>query len=524
MKALLLIVLLLPGLAMAQAGRFLLAVGDVVVVRGASEIRAEIGSDVRLGDTIRVGSASNAQVRMTDESIVSLRSGSLFRIDDYVFAGKVDGTEKSIFSLLKGGMRTITGLIGRTVSRERYAVRTATSTIGIRGTHYTLVQCANDCAPGVQDGTYGGVTDGSIGVENKTGERQFGANEYFHVADANSVPQGLIAPPSFLFDRLEGQQRSSGQKGDETSEQMAQSGLNAESRPSEVPAAPAPEPFVVTEERTSTGTPTALAAAPAALPPTIGVLGSWATPQSTIQEGGGALVPASALTLDANGVPIAFQIPEGCIGPAEDCTGAPSGTLGAPSQSGFAVIPDSTDKIFWGAWAEGTITDGGVTFNLSSTNQAHLMYGALTPSDVIASKTGTLIYSSSLPGLGTIPTNNLGEQAFSGRLPTFTMDFTNRTFSTSSASIAFESQSWSFSPASGGTISVVDGQGAFFRGTTSGLCSGNCGGATSASAIGTAAGIFFGPRGDHAGVELTGSASNGTANFSTVRVYCTAGC
>lgn len=264
MKALLLVVILIPGLAMAQAGRFLLAVGDVVVVRGASEMRAEIGSEVRSGDTVRVGATSNAQIRMSDESIVGLRSGSVFRIDEYSFSGKADGSEKSIFSLLKGGMRTITGLIGRVQSRERYAVRTQTATIGIRGTHYTLVECANDCAPGVQNGTYGGVTDGRIGVENKTGERQFGANEYFHVADANAVPQSLIAPPSFLFDRLEGQQRSSGQKGNETSEAMAQSGLNAESRPSEVPAAPAPEPFVVSEKRNEEGDPVIVPTTPPA--------------------------------------------------------------------------------------------------------------------------------------------------------------------------------------------------------------------------------------------------------------------
>jgi len=45
-----------------------------------------------------------------------------------------------------------------------------------------------------------------------------------------------------------------------------------------------------------------------------------------------------------------------------------------------------------------------------------------------------------------------------------------------------------------------------------------------APATAAAAGIFFGPRGDYAGVELSGSANDGTANFSSVRVYCTTGC
>ena len=107
----LLILLSAPGLASAQAGRFLLAVGDVAVARGQAEIRAATGMPVQSGDTIRVGPASNAQIRMTDESIVGLRPGTVFRIDAYEYSGQAE--PRSIFSLLKGGFRTVTGAIGR---------------------------------------------------------------------------------------------------------------------------------------------------------------------------------------------------------------------------------------------------------------------------------------------------------------------------------------------------------------------------------------------------------------------------
>src|SRR5436190_1418221 len=120
----LLILLSAPGLALAQAGRFLLAVGEVAVARGQAEIRAATGTLVQSGDTIRVGPASNAQIRMTDESIVGLRPGTVFRIDAYEYSGQAE--PRSIFSLLKGGFRTVTGAIGRLHSRERYAVRTPT--------------------------------------------------------------------------------------------------------------------------------------------------------------------------------------------------------------------------------------------------------------------------------------------------------------------------------------------------------------------------------------------------------------
>src|SRR5947208_6895146 len=332
----LLIVLSAPGLASAQAGRFLLAVGDVAIARGQAEIRAATGAPVQSGDTIRVGPASNAQIRMTDESIVGLRPGTVFRIDAYEYSGQAE--PRSIFSLLKGGFRTVTGAIGRLHSRERYAVRTPTATIGIRGTHYTVVHCDNDCGAdrgSIANGTYGGVTDGRIEVVNQTGEHEFGANAFFYVATASSAPQNLIAPPNFLYDRLEGHARSRGSQGNESSETLARAGLNAESRPSEVPPPPQASTFIVTEQRTSSGQPAVLAAAPA-----LGFAGAW-----TSATGGAnsvtAFVSSEMLTRTGSGTSqtlTAFNIPGTASGAA----------LGPISESGGFDPGDGSVNANWG--------------------------------------------------------------------------------------------------------------------------------------------------------------------------------
>lgn len=218
----------MPAASIAQevAGRMLVAVGEVTIARGAEKMVARAGTEVRAGDTIELGAQSNAQLRLTDESIVALRPGTSFRISEYVFQGRAPEEQSALFNLLKGGMRTVTGIIGR-ARQDRYGVTTPTATIGIRGTHYTLVHCDNDCGgagarsdaggtmmagamlaqtdagtpplrQSVPNGTYGSVSDGKIGVTNKTGLTEFGADQYFHVASQNDSPVRLIRPPELL--------------------------------------------------------------------------------------------------------------------------------------------------------------------------------------------------------------------------------------------------------------------------------------------------------------------------------------
>jgi FecR protein len=90
------------------------------------------GADVLSGDRI-VTVNGRAQLRFTDGAFVSLQPNTTFEVREYRFDGKTDGTEKGFFGLLRGAMRTVTGLIGR-VNRSAYQIQTPTATVGIRGT------------------------------------------------------------------------------------------------------------------------------------------------------------------------------------------------------------------------------------------------------------------------------------------------------------------------------------------------------------------------------------------------------
>ena len=185
------------------AGKVLIVAGSASVERAGRQMPLLAGSTVESGDTLSVDDKSTLQVRFTDESVVALRANSLFKIENYKFDKSAD-TDRSVMGLLKGGMRTITGLIGK-ANNKNYLVQTATATIGIRGTHFAVVSCNNDCtrpdgAPEA-NGTYGSVTDGRISVSNTAGMTEFGQQDSFYVSTPNTPPVRLLVPPAILADK-----------------------------------------------------------------------------------------------------------------------------------------------------------------------------------------------------------------------------------------------------------------------------------------------------------------------------------
>jgi hypothetical protein len=90
------------------------------------------GAEVLAGDRIQTA-AGRAQLRFTDGAYVSLQPNTTFEVRQYHFTGKTDGSERGLFGLLRGALRTVTGLIGR-VNRGAYEIQTPTATVGIRGT------------------------------------------------------------------------------------------------------------------------------------------------------------------------------------------------------------------------------------------------------------------------------------------------------------------------------------------------------------------------------------------------------
>lgn len=125
-----------PMQSFAAAGVAQFSAGDVTLRRGAGADALVKGRDIESGDGIVTGPSGRAQLRFSDGGLVSLQPNSQFNISRY--ADKNDAKEDSfLVDLLRGGMRAVTGLIGKR-NRENYKVTTTTATIGIRGSAFNL--------------------------------------------------------------------------------------------------------------------------------------------------------------------------------------------------------------------------------------------------------------------------------------------------------------------------------------------------------------------------------------------------
>jgi hypothetical protein len=138
-----------PLQVFANAGVTQFSVGDVSVQRATGSVPLASGSRIESGDQITTGSTGRTQLRFTDGGMVSLQPNSQFKISSYsdAAAGKQDSF---LVDLARGGMRALTGLIGKR-NRDNYKVTTTTATIGIRGSGFSMAYNS--------DGTLGVTTE-----------------------------------------------------------------------------------------------------------------------------------------------------------------------------------------------------------------------------------------------------------------------------------------------------------------------------------------------------------------------------
>lgn len=180
-----LLALLLQLLAVSQAwadGTFTHLSGTVSVQKsGGQTLPGTVGTKVSAGDTIITGAMAYVRMEMSDGGEMVLRPNSHLKIERYKYTQAKPAEDSFTFSMLKGGLRTVTGLIGKRGNRDAYRGQTATATIGIRGTQYDLRVCQANCGA-LADGTYLAVRFGAIQTSNVQGALNVAAGQVAYIA------------------------------------------------------------------------------------------------------------------------------------------------------------------------------------------------------------------------------------------------------------------------------------------------------------------------------------------------------
>jgi hypothetical protein len=149
------------------AGTVAYTAGVVAIEAAAGAKRfAVAGSAIGRGDTIQTMRNAEAVLLMSDHQRVYLKGDTLYRIDDYRFGEDDPKSNVSVSSLLKGGLRVISGLIGKQGNPDAYQLKTQTATIGIRGTEWSVFECGLQC-PNGEEGEHVRVYHGTIDVRTE---------------------------------------------------------------------------------------------------------------------------------------------------------------------------------------------------------------------------------------------------------------------------------------------------------------------------------------------------------------------
>lgn len=453
-----------PAAEAVAVGQAYFVIGDVVAHGADGTVREMArGMAIHNGDLIDTRTG-RAQLRFSDGALVSLQPRTQFRVDDFRFSGQADGTERGFFSLLQGGLRTVTGLVGR-FNQDAYQITTPTATIGVRGTEY-LASLGRSLTVS--------VGEGRVAVINRTGEFVAEAGQTVYVRDQDALPQ-LTAEKPFL----------------------PPPGTQAGNTPPALPG------YVAGDRYTAGGEPQWLALGlrpQAPRPPDPPVI---PPPPGPFPDGPGYEVGVTAGT---GGVRLGPECPGRACGaaPLVSATFGAGGLISGYSASGQtfanqgATVTGGYDgAVGWARFSNGVVVVNGSNVSFGDRQGAHVVWGVPTP-QFTSGGTGTF----NLAGF-TVPTfsDNVGAGLGTGTVTAGQMvvNFPARQVAVMSATIAFSGPGGDSTYQLSARGLAIPAPGAGFSGSGQTAFTGGavnvCGGASCPTGI---AGLIAGPSANRA--------------------------
>ncbi|MDP2759338.1 MAG: FecR family protein [Sideroxyarcus sp.] len=168
---------------MAAAAVVQTASGDVKAAIGsAAPVMVTQNSALENGMTVTTGDNSHVVMKFEDGQVVALNANTSFKIEQYHFEQAKPQKSSMIFSLLKGAMRAVTGLIAKN-NANAFTLHTPSATIGIRGTDFMAATGS----------LYLQVINGTVSATTSAGTTAFAVGQTGFVASLSALPTAIAA-------------------------------------------------------------------------------------------------------------------------------------------------------------------------------------------------------------------------------------------------------------------------------------------------------------------------------------------
>ena len=185
LRACIAVALTSPCAVLAASGEFSFVTGSVSLQKAdGRQLVPARGTPVDRGDRITTGADGMVQLTMVDNARLSLRPSTQFVIEQY--GERPDQADGVVLSLLKGTLRTFTGLLAAG-NRDKFVMKTRVASVGIRGSGNILYACEGaDCDESVASGS---ATTGAVAV-NHTIEGSHAVSNLAPGSDGRPAQQG----------------------------------------------------------------------------------------------------------------------------------------------------------------------------------------------------------------------------------------------------------------------------------------------------------------------------------------------
>jgi len=189
------------GAASIYAGHVFFVNGIASAQLGGEAARRLVKGDaICQGDVLVSATATTVQFQMADNGILVLKPATQLRLDTFEHPAASDGSEHFLATLFAGGLRAITGLIGRQ-HKSNYLIHTPTATIGIRGTDHEVYFVPSEGLAEERKGdagTYSRVFSGGTLLRSAGGELKVDPNQIGFAPISGGSPVLIKTLPSFL--------------------------------------------------------------------------------------------------------------------------------------------------------------------------------------------------------------------------------------------------------------------------------------------------------------------------------------